>query len=179
MRVSLHVIGVGLVVAGLNVASGTPAARAQMSMSGSGRSLGGYGASTIASYYGGVSPAYLPYNGNAHGFLAYRGGSGSGLGSGVAPIPRRLPQTSIGGAMMSATPIGGASLGGAGGMSGGRGRARGLGLPFGYEGGISGGGMAPMSRGMSPPRPSLGPGFGSPFRVPMSLGSGTSPMSMP
>ena len=107
-----------------------------MAMSGSGgRSLGGYGASTISSYYGGGSTAYLPYSGNAHGFVPYRGGSGGGLG--VQPIARRLPQSSIGGTMMADTPIGGASL--SGGMGGGARGGMGMGAG-------SGRGIAPSLR---------------------------------
>ncbi len=171
-----------LAVAGI-VAAGTPSARAQMAMPGAGgRSLGGYGASSIASYYSGGSTAYLPYSGNAHGFVPYRGGSGGGLG--VQPIARRLPQASIGGTMMAETPIGGGSLSGGmgggarGGMGMGAGSGRGILLPFGYEGGLGMRGMAPMSGGISTRRMSAGPGFGYPFRVPMSLGSSSS-MSMP
>jgi hypothetical protein len=158
--------------------------RAQMAMPGGGRSLGGYGAPAISSYYSGGSSTYIPYSGNAHGFIPYRGESGSGGGLGAQPIPRRLSQTSVGGAMMAQTPIGGASL--ASGMGSGvsmgarSGRSRALLMPFGYEGGIGMGGMAPMTGGMGarPTATPTGPGFGYPFRMPMSLG-GSSSMSMP
>src|SRR3954453_12429954 len=97
----------GLFVLGLVAFSVAPV-RAQMSMSGGGRSLGGYGASTIGSYYGGGGGGYVPYMGNRSGFAADRGGQGGGMG--VQPIRRQPPQTSIGGRAMAETPIGGASL---------------------------------------------------------------------
>ncbi|MBX6316532.1 MAG: hypothetical protein IRY99_27005, partial [Isosphaeraceae bacterium] len=118
---------------------GTPSARAQMGgMSGAVPSLGGYGAATITQYYSSGMGSYMPYNGNASGFVPYRGGSAGGLG--VQPIPRRLPQTAIGGVMMPQIPIGGASLygstmarprGGMGTRTGARLRTF---APFGYEG---------------------------------------------
>ncbi len=171
----------GLVVLGLLAFSAVPA-RAQMSMSGGGRSLGGYGASTIGSYYGGGGGGYVPYMGNGSGFVAYRGGQGGGMG--VQPIRRQLPQTSIGGRAMAETPIGGASLSSMagssrGGMEMGSRSPRGLGIPFGYEGGIGMGsmGMSPVgSRGGM--RPGPGPGFGYPFRMPAPL-PGSPSMSMP
>src|SRR4051794_18777878 len=114
------------------VAIGTTPLRAQMSMSGGGRSLGGYGASTIGSYYGGGGSGYIPYMGNGSGFVPYRSGQGGGMG--VQPTRRQLPQTSIGGQAMDETPIGGSSLspmGGRGrGMSMASGPPRGLGIPF-------------------------------------------------
>src|SRR3954453_7784047 len=97
----------GLVVLGLVAFSVAPA-WAQMSMSGGGRSLGGYGASAIGSYYGGGGGGYIPYMGNGSGFVPYRSGQGGGMG--VQPIRRQLPQMSIGGQAMADTPIGGASL---------------------------------------------------------------------
>ena len=69
----------GLVVLGL-LAFSAASARAQMSMSGGGRSLGGYGASSIGSYYGG-SGGYIPYMGNGSGFVPYRSGQGGGRAS--------------------------------------------------------------------------------------------------
>lgn len=165
---------------------GTPPTRAQMAMSGTGRSLGGYGASAISSYYGGAGGGYIPYAGGGSGYVPYRGGAGGG-GMGVQPIQRRLPETSIGGVMMATTPIGGASLSGGrdmpsrGGMAmGARSSARTF-LPFGYDGGLGmGGGMTSMSTaGMGGTRRSpSGPGFGYPFRMPPSL-AGSSSMSMP
>src|SRR5271165_2183531 len=150
--------------------------RAQMSMTGRGRSLGGYGAATISSYYGGGGGGYVPYNGRASGFVAYSGDFGGGIGS--RPIPRRLPQTPIGGVMMAETPIGGATLSGMGSRSSG---ARTF-LPFGYEGGIGTNGtmsaMAPIGAGGRRQSPA-GPGFGYPFRMPPSLLSGSSSMAMP
>jgi hypothetical protein len=157
-------------------------ARAQMSMSGGGRSLGGYGSSTIGSAYSGGGGGYIPYMGNGSGFMPYRGGPGVGMG--VLPIRRQLPQTPIGGRMMAETPIGGASLsamGGSsrGGMETGSRSPRGLGIPFGYEGGVGMGGMGMTSvGGRGSMRPGPGPGFGYPFRMPAPL-PGTSAMSMP
>ena len=90
--------------------------RAQMSMTDGGRSLGGYGTATISSYYGGGGGGYVPYNGRAGGFVPYSGDFGGGIGS--RPIPRRLPQTPIGGVMMAETPIGGATLSGSMGARG-------------------------------------------------------------
>jgi hypothetical protein len=164
--------------------AGTSSTRAQMAMPGSGRSLGGYGASAITSYYGGGSPAYVPYSGNAHGFVPYRGASGGGLE--VQPITRRLAQTPIGGTMMADTAIGGASLSGGMGIGGGRRSGTGMSarpgrgsiLPFGYEGGAGTGGMAATPGGMGARRTSTGPGFGYPFRMPPSLGGGSA-MGMP
>ena len=117
MRAMLRVIGVGLIVAWWNVASGTPATRAQMAISGPGRSLrAATGASTITSYYGGGSTAYLPYMaGMCTASCRTVAGSGGGLGAGVAPDPPALPRTSIGGAMLGrGHPIGGGSRSGAG-----------------------------------------------------------------
>ncbi len=169
----------GLVVVGLLAFTASPA-RAQMSMSGGGRSLGGYGASTIGSYYSsGGGGGYIPYMGNGSGFVPYRSVQGGGMG--MPPIRRQLPQSSIGGQLMAETPIGGASLsamggGRLGGTEMGPRLPRGLGLPFGYEGGI-GMGMTPVGgRGRTGSGP--GPGFGYPFRVPAPL-SGSSSMGMP
>src|SRR5437763_6735102 len=113
----------GLLVLGLLALNAVPA-RAQMSMSGGGRSLGGYGASTIGSYYGGGGGGYIPYMGNGSGFVPYRSGQGGGIG--VQTTRRQLPQTSIGGQAMAPTPIGGASLGAGRGMSMSPGVPRGL-----------------------------------------------------
>lgn len=149
----------------------------QMAMSGAGRSLGGYGAATISSYYVSGAGGYVPYAGGGRGFVPVAGGPGGGLG--VQPVPRRLPTTAIGGTMMGATPIGGASLGGGRGMSqpGGR-RAY---LPWGDEAGagmLDGPLMRPMSRPGAASRARSGPGFGYPFRMPPSL-PGSSTMAMP
>lgn len=159
-------------------------AHAQMGMSGS-RSLGGYGAATITQYYSNNMSSYMPYNGNASGFVPYRGGYAGGFGT--QPLARRLPETSIGGALMPMTAIGGSSLtGGVGGMGGmGGAPARGALLPFGYEGGIGLGMSAvgtPMTKqgGMAARKPS-GPGFGNPFRMPPDLAgaSGAMPAMSP
>jgi hypothetical protein len=187
MKARFKLIWAGLLAIAGTSASGLPSARAQMAMPGAGgRSLGGYGASAISSYYGGGSTVYVPYSGNSHGFVPYSGGNGGGLG--VQRIPRRLSSTTIGGAMMAQTPIGGASLsGGMGGSTrGGMGMGPGTGprglVPFGYEGGVGmGGGMSgmPMTRQGGTRQSATGPGFGYPFRMPPSLtGAGTS-MSMP
>ena len=152
-----------------------------MAMPDASRSLGGYGAATISSYYGSESGGYLPYNGSAGGVVPYSGGNGGGPG--VQTIPRRLSSTPIGGSMMAQTPIGGASLAGGMGSSlrGGMGMAattgfRGL-FPAGYETGVGMNRMGMTSRG-GMRRPAIGPGFGSPFRMPPSLNAGPA-MSMP
>lgn len=161
----------------------SPSARAQMAMGRGGRSLGGYGAATIGSYYGGASGGYLPYTGGGGGFVPYRGGSSGGLGA--QPISRRLPQTAIGGAMASGTPIGGASLGasmsaprGAMGMSASEAaRSR---LPIGFDGTLGMGSMSLMPGPSAMSRRPYGPGFGYPFAMPSSLsGASSGAMSMP
>lgn len=162
---------------------GTPSARAQMGMPGGSRSLGGYGSATIGRYYTSGMGSYMPYNGNASGFVPYRGGYAGGLG--LQPIPRRLPQTPIGGISMPMTMIGGASLPGgmATGMRGGMGAgaSRGVFAPFGSEGGM---GMSaigtPMTMQGSTTRKPTGPGFGYPFRMPtLEIEPGMSIMAMP
>ena len=132
------------------LAIGPSPVRGQMAMPGAGRSLGGYGASTISSYYGESGGGYLPYSGGGSGFVPYRGGPGGEMG--VVPIPRQVPTTPIGGVMRGGTPIGGALLSGTMGMDsrggmgmGSRSRPRAL-VPFGYEGGL--GGMSGMSATM-------------------------------
>jgi hypothetical protein len=153
-----------------------------MGMAGPGRSLGGYGASTIGSYYSGGGGGYIPYNGQASGFVPYRG-NGVGGGMSSPPIARRPPQTPIGGVMMAETPIGGASLSGGmgrGGAMGTRPEGRAL-IPIGYEGGIGMGGRmtgTPMTRQEGMRRPT-GPGLGYPFRMPPGLAGGGSSMAMP
>ena len=171
----------GLVLLGLLALSAAPA-RAQMSMSGGGRPLGGYGSSTIGSYYSGGGGGYIPYMGNGGGFMPYRSGQGGGMG--VQAIRRQLPQTPIGGQIMAETSIGGASLSAMAGSSrigipmGSR-SPRGLGIPFGYEGGIGTGAMGMASAGgRGSMRPGPGPGFGYPFRMPAPL-PGSSSMAMP
>lgn|GEM_PF-5833175 len=155
-------------------------AQAQMGMGSAGRSLGGYGASTIGSYYSSGTAGYLPYNGNGSGFVTSR--PGIGLTSSPAPVSRRLGESSIGGTLMPSTPIGGTSL------SAGMGTRSASGMnasslprtfiPFGYEGGIGmGSGMNATPSGMAK-RKLSGPGFGYPFRMPASL-NGSSSMAMP
>ncbi len=158
--------------------------RAQMAMSGSGagRSLGGYGASAIGSYYSSGNTGYLPYNGNGSGFIASR--PGLGLGASAAPVSRRVLDTTVGGMMMTTTPIGGSSLPGSMGSA----SRSSMGMrttsqprsfiPYGYEGGLgmgSGMGAAPMSSSRRSP---TGPGFSYPFRMPAGLG-GSGSMTMP
>jgi hypothetical protein len=177
-------IGLSLTVAGFATALRPTAALAQMAMPGSGRSLGGYGASAISSYYSTGSTAYVPYSGNAHGFVPYGGGTWTSYGE--QPVSRQLPQSAIGGNVMPNTPIGGASLSGGMGMGGGRRSGvsmsarsrRATMLPFGYEAGAGMGGMGGMSTRMDARRASAGPGFGYPFRMPMSSGTSSS-MAMP
>jgi prepilin-type N-terminal cleavage/methylation domain-containing protein len=160
---------------------GNPAARGASKLVGivNVTSLAGMGAvqQNVFNNAAGVVTAYVPYSGNAHGFIPYRGTSGGA--STMLTVSRRPPQTSIGGTMMADTPVGGGSLAGSGmGMRTGGGRGRGPLLPFGYEGGIGMGSVAPRSGGMGARPRSAGPGFGSPFRRPMSLG-GPSSMAMP
>ena len=170
MRSATWAILKGVLALGGTLALGTPTAQAQMAMPGSGRSLGGYGAAAISSYYGSGGGGYLPYTGGGGGFVPYRGGPGSGMGS--TPIPRQVPTTPIGGASLS----GAMGIDSRGGMGlGSRLRPRAL-VPFGYEGGL-GGGMSPLTTGAMRRAPS-GPGFGYPFRMPPSLTGGAS-MSMP
>jgi len=160
-----------------------PPARSQMAMSG-GRPLGGYGASTITSYYG-SGGGYIPYNGHGGSILPSNGGSG-GVMSGQ-PTPRMIPQIPIGGAsMVAATPIGGISA--AGGMGMGMGSRGGMGRGMGARSGrrayaplLPGGGMgmgsgmgATRSGGMGQGRSAAGPGIGYPFRMPMEFGGGGS-----
>jgi hypothetical protein len=165
---------VGLIVLAVAVVA-TPDARAQMSTSGGRGSLGGYGAATIGQYYSSGMGTYIPYNGNASGFVPYQGGYAGGLG--IQPIARRLPQTSIGGLSMAMTSIGGASLPGGmaartrDGMGMGSSAARRSFAPFGYEGAIGIGGMigTPMTRQAGMQRKPSGPGFGYPFQMPADL----------
>jgi hypothetical protein len=170
----------GLLVLVLLALSAVPA-RAQMSMSGGRRPLGGYGASSIGSYYSSGGGGYLPYTGNGSGFVSYQSGQGGRMG--VQPIRRQLPQTPIGGQMMAETPIGGASfsaVGSRGGMGLDSRSPRGLGIPFGYDGGVGTRGMGMTSLGQrgTTGRPGPGPGFGYPFWTPAPL-PGSSSMSMP
>ncbi len=160
-------------VAGI-MAIGAPSARAQVGMPGAGRSLGGYGAATIGQYYSSGMTTYIPYNGNAGGYVSYQGGYAGGFG--VPSVSRRLPQTPIGGISMPITPIGGVST--PGGMGAG-GRGGGF-APFGYEGrtglgaGMIGTPMTKQRGGRSP----LGPGFGYPFRTPTNRAGGAAGMAV-
>jgi hypothetical protein len=127
---------------------GVPSAQAQM------RSLGGYGASSIGSYYGRGNGPLIPYAGGQGGFIPYEGLQRRAPADVVMRL-RQVPQTSIGGASMSATPIGGASLR----------KGPGIYQPFKYRGRFGTGG------GSNRPR-KYGPGFMSPFRRPPSLAGG-------
>ncbi|HWE39157.1 MAG TPA: hypothetical protein VG406_21590 [Isosphaeraceae bacterium] len=83
----LVLVAPALLVVGLH---GGPA-RGQLGMSGGRRSLGGYGAATIGSYYSTTSGGFAPYNGRAGGFVPFRGDS-------LGVQPSRRPTTPIGGA---------------------------------------------------------------------------------
>jgi hypothetical protein len=185
MRATIRAILLGGIALGITLVVDTPSARAQMGMPGAGRPLGGYGAGTISSYYGGTSTTYVPYNGGASGFIPYNRGFGDQMST--RPALRRIPETPIGGVMTAETPIGGASLAGAmgaaprGGMgTGSQTRPRTY-MPFGFGGGMGMGAgtvSMPTSRAGGMQRPASGPGFGYPFRMPPSL-SGAGSMSMP
>jgi len=185
MRMTNSAILAGFLTIGGMAGIDLPSAHAQMAMSGGGRSLGGYGASTITSYYGGGG-GYLPYNGAGSGILPASGGVGVMSGQ---PAPRMIPQSPVGGSsMVAATPIGGISA--AGGMGPGmdpRG-GRGMGArsprrayaPLLPGGGMTGGMGGTRSGGMGGGRSAAGPGLGSPFRMPMEFGGGgSSSMGMP
>jgi hypothetical protein len=185
MPATIRAFLMGGITLGITLVSDTSSARAQMGMSGAGRSLGGYGAGTITSYYGGTSTTYVPYNGDASGFIPYNRGFGDEMST--RPALRRIPETPIGGVMTAETPIGGASLTGGmgaaprGGMGmGSQSRPRTY-MPFGVGGGMGmGAGMVsiPTSRASGMLRGPSGPGFGYPFRMPPSL-TGAGSMSMP
>src|SRR3954452_21781929 len=98
MRSAMKASGASVIFLGVTSAIGMPPARAQMAMTGGGRSLGGYDASTISSYYGAGPGDYIPYNGRASAFIPYSGGGGR---PGVQPIPRRLSRSSICGSIIS------------------------------------------------------------------------------
>src|SRR5438309_2300389 len=80
-------IRAGLLLVGV---MGTVPAFGQMGISAGGRPLGGYGASTIGSYYG-SGGGYVPYSGRPGMIPETRGLGG-------LPVPRRAPSTPIGGA---------------------------------------------------------------------------------
>jgi hypothetical protein len=195
MKASQRALVMGSLALAIGLVIDGPSARAQMGMPGSGRSLGGYGASTIGSYYAASSPVYVPYQGDMGGFIPYTG-SGFGDPMNARPMPRAVPVTPIGGTMMPQTPIGGTMMfetpigggmlsGGAvarprGGMGMGPGSRARSSMPasIGGQMGMSGGMLSmPSTRGGSPRAPS-GPGLGYPFRMPPSL-TGAGGMSMP
>ena len=76
MRSAIRAALASILVIGMSFMLGMSSARAQMSMTGGGRSLGGYGTATISSYYGGGGGGYVPYNGRASGFVPYSGDYG-------------------------------------------------------------------------------------------------------
>ncbi len=190
-RMTNPAILAGLLVLGGMAAIGPSPAGAQMAMSSGGRSLGGYGAGTISSYYGNGG-GYMPTGGRGGGVLPLGGGPGV---MGTPPAPRMIPQTAIGGAsMVAATPIGGISA--TGGMSMGARRGSGMGTGMGarsrpgrraYAPLLPGGGMGTglmtgtSGMGIGRGRAPAGPGFGYPFRSPLEFGGGGggSGMGMP
>lgn len=126
-------------------------ARAQMA--GMRRSLGGYGAATIGSYYRNQGGPLIPYAGGQGGFIPYEGIEARQPAEMLTP--RQISETPIGGVKPRATPIGGAS------------RMQGPNIyqPLNIPGGFGLGSPAPATR-------RYGPGFGSPFRQPPRLGGG-------
>ena len=96
-----------VIALGLIMLSAVPV-RAQMSASGGVRSLGGYGASAIGSYYGTGGGGYIPYMGNASGFVPYRSGQGGGIG--VQPTRRLLAPQSLTGLLFGDPPVGFSAL---------------------------------------------------------------------
>lgn len=168
MRTRLPAAAARLVVLGstLFVVAGT--ARAQSEMSRGGRSLGGYGASTIGRYYSSGTTAYIPYGG-AGGYVPYQSGPDGGFA--LRPVSRELPLTPIGGTSMAATPIGGASLR-AGAMTSRAGAPRFD--SFRFSSGLGSDTIGrPMTRQSSKRRAPSGPGFRYPFRVPPDLVNGS------
>jgi hypothetical protein len=134
---------------------------AQMAARGGSRSLGGYGASTISSYYSSAGGGtYIPYLGGQGGFIPYRGLEPRP----AATRPRPLPGTPIGGASAMTRP---------GHMS--RQETR-LYSPFLHPVGLNpGGGMLPMPDPTSLRSRQGIPRLGYPFWQPPSLsGSGGS-----
>jgi hypothetical protein len=150
---ALTLLGVGLAV---------DASPARAQMAGAGRSLGGYGAATISSYYGRRGGPLIPSGGGGGGgYIPYRGLQAREPGAAAMMRPRRLAETPIGGAGMMGPPIGGASR-----MMGPR-----IYTPFGSRGGMGlGPGPARMPGGIG--RGSRPPGLGYPFRQPPGLGGG-------
>lgn len=149
MRTGLGRWFLAVLLAGVAGLASVPSSRAQM------RSLGGYGASTIGSYYRSMGGPLIPYGGGQGGFVPYEGLQRRPSAPEVL-APRELPATPVGGVSMPTTPIGGAS------------RVTGPGLfyqPLRYRGRFGTGGRAIRAR-------DYGPGFGSPFRVPPSLSRG-------
>ncbi len=127
--------------------------------------LGGYGGSTIGSYYTNRGTgSYLPYGGMMGGYVP---NSGSGLGV-VPQAPRRIAETPVGGASMMMYGFREARMGP-------RAAPRPL-TPFGYQGAL---GMRGVMRPMAGRRDmrSMPQGITYPFREPPGL-TGPS-MSMP
>jgi hypothetical protein len=178
-------IAAGIFVIGGITLIAAPSARAQIGMSGAGRSLGGYGTYAIGQYYSRRMGGYLPYNGNASGFVSYRAGDGGAMG--FQSIRRMTPRTSVGGTTMPTTPIGGTSLAGGMGTASQGGMEAGLSRRtfalFGYGGGIGMGSTmigTAMTKQAGMRRAPLGPGFGYPFQMPTTeTQGGMSIMAMP
>jgi hypothetical protein len=152
MRATRRTCWAAFTLVGLTLLGAATPAGAQMS--GMGRSLGGYGESTIGSYYRSRGGPLLPYGGGLGGFVPYEGIEPRPAA--VVMMPRPIPTTPIGGVGRMGIPIGGAS------------RMQGPDIyrPFNYRGRFGMGGAAPM-----PQR--YGPGLGSPYRQPASLIGGS------
>jgi hypothetical protein len=118
------------------------------------RSLGGYGAASIASYYGSRSGPLVPYAGGHGGFIPYEGLEAQRSAASIL-IPRVIPPTPIGGAGMGGTPIGGFS----------RRQGPRIHQPLNFRGRFGTGGSSGLPR-------RYGPGFGYPFRQPTRFSSG-------
>ncbi len=168
--ISISIIGVSAI--GLFLSCPCPV-HAQMSSSSG--SLGGYGASTIGSYYtNSGAGGYLPYGGSMRG--------------GYLPASSPNQRTTLW--RNPSTPIGGRSSVMSAGTSRGGGMTRGGSMPSGFPelGSTSGMGMGSLSRtrsmsssGMTRPSTSMSvmpPGLSMPFRVPSGPASSGS-MSMP
>lgn len=149
-----------LVGGGLGVFS--PQARGQTT--GPIGTLGGYGGSTIGSYYTNRgATSYLPYGGMMGGYVQ---SSGSGIGV-VPQAPRRIMETPVGGASMMMYGFRDARMGS---------RASRSYTPFGYQGAWGARGVMQSMAGRRDMR-SMPQGITYPFREPPSL-TGSS-MSMP
>jgi hypothetical protein len=164
MRLTWREVRAVMVLVGLVATIGASKARAQSSLTGGSRSLGGYGGSMIATGSGmGMSGPVIPYAGNFGGFMPYRMGGGSLSFQSRGTSPMASGRTSF---SLSSTS------GGMSSMSGGMGQSLGMGSrtfsPLGSQGGLGlGGGMSTMSGGGR--MGVMPPSFGNPFREPPSL----------